>query len=119
MSIWTHIAGVVRLSDYNDDETSMFKIFKEGFDGNMPCGSEGSIQMFPIPKRLDYPTMRRQICFYGDLRDFGSNKVEVIRTWWSKIPEMLGNDRYVDQAIISIEPENGRRVILTEEDMQC
>ena len=37
--------------------------------------------------------------------------------WWYNIPQSLGNDCIIRQAVLQVNPENGKMIILTEKDM--
>ena len=129
MSIWTHITGCIRIDDYKmiiqpNNKTDFSKIFVRDTwyhpnkKGNLPTGSEGSIDVEFIDRNddgsLDY---RRTVAFFGDLRDFGKEDCKEVVDWWYHIPEKLGNSCEIRQAVLQISPEDGQIIILTEKDM--
>lgn len=130
MSIWTHIVGTIRI-----DDSTLFFSNKGGVDlsnlfirntwenpnehGNLPTGSEGSIDVEfitrPNDDGIDY---RKTIAFFGDLRDFEADDCDEIREWWKNIAIKLHEVKCsVRQAVLEINPEDGKTIILTERDM--
>ena len=127
MSIWSHVAGIIRVEDYskfaNGREKDFRKIFIEStFENpndkcNLPEGTEDSIRFEVINKSDEYACIK-ELVFFGDLRDFGKNNLEEIRTWWKKIPDMLGEGCYIRNAILQVWSEDDGSLILDKTDMK-
>lgn len=113
MSIWTHVAGIIRIDDTRFGGSNVKKI-KELIEEGLPYGSEDSLKF-----EVYEPAEKRSIAayvvsIYGDLRDFDSSS-EVI-DWFKgvcyKIEEMKSDDIiFIRQATITSrtegrEPEN-------------
>lgn len=118
MSVWTHVAGVIRVDDLPWAAKKDFdKIFRSSTfnnpnpDCNMPCGSEGSLQCIIWTNPADDDLFRYNITIWGDLRNYGTARIPEIKEWWDKTLKMCGMIR---QAVLEINPEDGQRVILTE-----
>jgi len=94
MSQWTHVNGSIRIdhlkvmSDYTD-LNSRFKTcgFTDGEiewkECNVPCGSEGSIQVNIWENPNDHHLAAYTVNFWGDLRDYDDEK-EIV-DWFTKI----------------------------------
>ena len=129
MSIWTHIAGCIRVDDMKmifqpNNKTDFSKIFVRNTwyhsndNGNLPTGSEGSIDVEFIDRADDEATdYIRAIALFGDLRDFDEEDCQSVIDWWYSIPQSLGNDCIIRQAVLQVSPENGKMIVLTEKDM--
>lgn len=128
MSVWTHVAGVIRIDDYSlmimNKKTDFSKIFIRNTwtypnkEGNLPEGSEGSLDVEFIDRmEPDSSSYIRTVCFFGDLRDVGAEDCNKIQKWWEDIPELLGEKYSIRQAVLEIKPENGVMSVLTEKDM--
>lgn len=128
MSIWTHITGCVRVDDlkmvFQHKKTDFSNIFvrdtwyHSNSKGNLPTGSEGSIDVEFIDRNDDESTdYIRTVAFFGDLRDFGKENCKKVVDWWRHIPESLGKSCIIRQAVLQISPEDGQTIVLTEEDM--
>ena len=59
----------------------------------------------------------RTIALFGDLRDFDEEDCQSVIDWWYSIPQSLGNDCIIRQAVLQVSPENGKMIVLTEKDM--
>lgn len=129
MSIWTHITGCIRVDDMKmilqpNNKTDFSKIFIKNTwyhpndNGNLPTGSEGSIDVEFI-ERIDDDTSdyMRTVALFGDLRDFDEEDCQSVIDWWYSIPQSLGNDCIIRQAVLQVSPENGKMIVLTEKDM--
>lgn len=127
MSIWTHVAGVVRIDairfdpndipdfdaifgrewtfdDMWDDEPAYIDSI-ENPDAFMPCGSEGSLEksVWINPDRSSMASY--VVTIFGDLRDYDS-PVSIIE-WFKKCCGKV----MVRQAIITVETEGREPVI--------
>ena len=130
MSIWTHITGCIRVDDMNmifqpNNKTDFSKIFVRDTwhhpsdNGNLPTGSEGSIDVEFIDRTDDEASNYiRTIALFGDLRDFNEEDCKSVIDWWYNIPQSLGNDCIIRQAVLQISPEDGQTIVLTEKDMK-
>lgn len=129
MSIWTHITGCIRVDDMKmlflpNNKTDFSKIFVRNTwyhpndNGNLPTGSEGSIDIEFIERTDDDASdYMRTIALFGDLRDFDEEDCQSVIDWWYNIPQSLGSDCIIRQAVLQVSPENGKMIILTEKDM--
>lgn len=120
MSVWTHIAGIIRVDDIRfTDEIPNFDIIfgkewtfddlwnstpvYDDFETNpetfMPSGSEGSLtkSVWVNPDRSEMGAYT--ISIFGDLRDYDTP--EKIVEWFKE----RCNEVWVRQAIISVETE--------------
>lgn len=119
MSQWTHVSGCIRYDAYRIDDAMEFvkteedvkkllgttfgyKDYQYAYDGDLPYGSEGSIQYNIVenPKSL---LAAFTVCIWGDLRDFGSDDVEYIRKWFARITTKEG--LMVRSAILLVDVE--------------
>lgn len=123
MSVWTHVAAVIRLDDYRaiaGDKEDLSKYFiRDTWDnpnekGNLPRGSEGSLDVEFIEK--DDDSITRNVCIFGDLRDV--DQLGDISRWWIGIAKGLPEWLDIRQAVLQAECENGKSLILTEKDMR-
>ena len=130
MSIWTHITGCIRVDDMKmilqpNNKTDFSKIFVRNTwyhpndNGNLPTGSEGSIDVEFIDRNDDESSSyMRTVAFFGDLRDFTQEDCQTIKDWWYNIPMQLGKGCSIRQAVLNVEPEDGESFLLTEKDMK-
>lgn len=110
MSIWTHVAGIIRIDDTRFGGSNVKKI-KELIEEDLPYGSEDSLKF-----EVYEPAEKRSIAayvvsIYGDLRDFDSSS-DVI-DWFKgvcyKIEEMKSDDIIsIRQAIITSRTEGSK-----------
>jgi len=127
MSIWTHVSGIIRIDDYkmfglSGQKTDLSKVFirntwfHRNENGNLPTGSEGSIDVEFIDRHEDDSTdYMRTVAFFGDLRDY--EDLSLIQSWWRNIPNILPESCGIRQAVLLAECETGQRLILTEKEM--
>ena len=130
MSIWTHITGCIRVDDMKmilqpNNKTDFSKIFVRNTwyhpndNGNLPTGSEGSIDVEFIDRNDDESSSyMRTVAFFGDLRDFTQEDCQTIKDWWYNISTQLGKGCSIRQAVLNVEPEDGESFVLTEKDMK-
>lgn len=93
MSIWTHVAGIIRIDDTRFDGSNVKRI-KEIVKDSLPYGSEGSLK-FEVCESPEHSSIAAYVVsIFGDLRDFDSSS-EVI-DWFKgvccKIDEMNSDD---------------------------
>ena len=132
MSIWTHVAGMIRV-DHNffnieeDDKSieyktqqALSKIFisslynKYNAKCNMPNGSEDSLQFKVILR--DYPNSVNvaQIAFWGDLRDYDYDKAKKeFKPWLKKVIKKLERNKLnIRQLSFLVSPEDSNHQIV-------
>jgi len=131
MSVWTHVAGCIRIDDMKKmgllnnqkDEIDLNKIFirntwnNPNDNGNMPTGSEGSIDVEITDRNEEGTEYMRVVTLFGDLRDYGKKQCEELKKWWYDIPQKLGRDGYIRNAVLQVTPGDGESFVLTEKDM--
>jgi len=122
MSVWTHVAGVIRVDclrclgkkpDFNKIFVS--ELWNEDTFGacNMPMGSEGSLDFRVIENPNRDSLAAYTVVIFGDLRDFSVANIPEIEDWWNKVLDQCG---CVRQAILQIQPEDGDVKILEQKD---
>lgn len=129
MSTWTHVAGVIRVDDYSvvlgKESSSLQDTFIRNTwyhpneNGNMPMGSEGSLDV-EIIKRPEEEGMEymKTVTIFGDLRDFGKDDIDIIKNWWKDLAKKLAPSCSIRQAVLEINPEDSNvSFILTDKDM--
>lgn len=128
MSIWTHVAGTIRIDDMGaivGISRDLSKVFirdtwyNPDDNGNMPMGSEGSLDVEIIERNEeDSMSYMKTVAVFGDLRDVGKDNCESIREWWKTIPFRLKRGCAIREAVIRVYPEDGEAFVLTEMDME-
>lgn len=121
MSIWTHVAGVIRVDCLRCifEHPDFNKIFVKSLwdeynpDCNMPSGSEGSLDFRVIENPNKDSLAAYTVVIFGDLRDFGAEDIPTIEKWWNRVLEQCGMIR---QAILQIQPEDSDTKILEQKD---
>ena len=126
MSIWTHVAGVIRIDDFRMDDRTNAQIKRDltnligkelsFYDSDrkwndqerhpekyLPCGSEGSLKasIWINPKKSSlaaYP-----VTIFGDLRDYDSANEIIL--WFNKKINEIREHYMVRQATITAETE--------------
>lgn len=122
MSVWTHVAGVIRVDcirgmtkkpDFN--KVFVRELWNENTSGacNMPMGSEGSLDFRVIENPNKDAIAAYTVVIFGDLRDFGVADIPEIEDWWNKVLDQCG---WIRQAILQIQPEDGDVKILEQKD---
>lgn len=122
MSVWTHVAGVIRVDCIRCISKPEFdKIFIKSLwdehnpDCNMPMGSEGSLDFRIIENPNKDSLAAYTVVIFGDLRNFGAEDIHKIEKWWDKVLEQCGMIR---QAILQIQPGDGDVKILEQKDVK-
>ena len=122
MSVWTHVAGVIRVDCIRGmtkkpdfDKIFVRELWDENSSGlcNMPMGSEGSLDFRVIENPNKNALAAYTVVVFGDLRDFGVADIPEIEDWWNKVLEQCG---WIRQAILQIQPEDGDVKILEQKD---
>lgn len=134
MSIWTHVAGIIRVDGTMgvltglDEKKALEKIMGHtaSFEGDdaewdrcdVPIGSEGSIQycvdITAVDNEYGGSLSRGHISIWGDLRDY--DDVDAIKEWFGGIIRKLRPDFSPRDAVLSIDKEFGGKVVCVLED---
>lgn len=119
MSVWTHVAGVIRVDSIRGlmPAPKFDKIFVKSLWGdtnisNMPSGSEGSLDYRIIENPDEASMAAYTVVIFGDLRDYGADRTEDIKDWWERV---LSEFEMVRQAVLQVCPEDGESVILSKD----
>lgn len=118
MSIWTHVIGGIRLDGFAFEQTDINKLKKvfiqSTFDNwnekcNMPCGSEGSIRYKVIKNDNKSCLNVCQIALWGDLRDYGSDRIKKeFKIWLESVKKKLKKEGFlIRQLLLTAECEDG------------
>lgn len=128
MSVWTHVAGIVRIDDLQflgqtdwlayfgkeclySDSGEVWKDADEHPDEYLPMGSEGSLRS-SIWKNPDPHSMAAYtVMIFGDLRDYCTSNTIV--DWFKKKLEGIP---LVRQAVITVYTEGEKAITYTYED---
>lgn len=132
MSVWTHVAGIVRIDDirfdpndtpdfdaifgrewtFNDmwDDEPVYREFEINPDVFMPSSSEGSLQkiIWINPDRNEMASY--VVTIFGELRDYDTP--EDIISWFNNCCKNV----WVRQAIITVETEGREPIIYRYEE---
>ena len=93
MSYWTHVNCIVRVDDvfgYRFDDGTLRDLFKtctydssekEFAECNVPCGSEGSLQVSIWINPSEYGVDRYTVSIFGDLRDYEETRQQESVEW--------------------------------------
>jgi len=120
MSVWTHVAGVIRVDalpalGLKPDFKKIFikKLWDEEDEGecNMPYGSEGSLDYRIIENKDKTSLAAYTVVIFGDLRDRGTEDLDNIKNWWEKT---LKEFNMVRQAVLQILPEDSPEPIVLQ-----
>ena len=127
MSIWTHVAGVIRLDSLHcmeDITPQIKKLFNTWeFESplseiekcNVPDGSEGSLQIEIWENPDKSCSASHNIYIFGDLRDYGKDDKKKFIAWWKKTIKncrKIKNCFGIRNAVINIEFEDGDYLVL-------
>lgn len=130
MSVWTHVAGCIRVDSIKciyDITPEIKKIFKScAFESprkdwdtcNMPCGTEGSVQWSLWVNPDESALASHTITLFGDLRSYGKEEENDFVSWWKRVLSELATCKGsfgVRDAIISASFEDGNTIILDKE----
>ncbi len=120
MSVWTHVAGIIRVDGLRIDDDAKPDWDKiigkelnwgdpheiwDDYDKNpetfMPCGSEGSLNkvIWENPNKSSLASYT--VSIFGDLRDYAD--FAEIKKWFAKIC----NELWIRNAVITVECELG------------
>ena len=93
MSYWTHVNCIMRVDEvfgYRFDDGRLRDLFKtctynssekEFAECNVPCGSEGSLQVSIWINPSEYGVDRYTVSIFGDLRDYEESRHQEIVEW--------------------------------------
>jgi len=132
MSVWTHVAGVVRIDGFSvhDKEISAAINVKLGsivyFDSpdtvwndaccdkikTPPMGSEGSLQYEYCISGAASQLARGQITIWGDLRDFGRSDCTIIKDWLNALVPKDDDDYDIRQGLVLVNVEGHRPFVI-------
>lgn len=122
MSVWTHVAGIIRFDGFRIDDVKLdwdkivgkelnwgdpYEIWADR-DKNpktfMPCGSEGSLNkvIWENPDKSSLASYT--VSVFGDLRDY--DDLTEIKKWFAEVCRKL----WVRNAVITAECELGSRL---------
>ena len=118
MSIWTHVAAIIRIDTIKgfgmgpQSKEELEKVLGPvaKFDGSdedwnsctLPCGSEGSLQYAIWENEDEHCVAAFTVSVFGDLRDY--DETESIEKWFN---EFCGKFPLIRQAICVAEVEGG------------
>ncbi len=119
MSVWTHVAGIIRVDGLRSDDTKpdwdkiigkelgwgdpheIWDDYDKNPEAFMPCGSEGSLKkvIWENPNKSSLASYT--VSIFGDLRDYGD--LAEIKKWFERVCSKL----WVRNAVITAECELG------------
>lgn len=125
MSVWTHVAGIIRVDDIDWDDgcytapnwdeivgkelfyqsdSTLWDEYDNNPDAFMPTGSEGSLHksIWVNPKKSS--VTKYSVSIFGDLRDYGD--IDAVANWFGSVCEKL----WVRNAFITVECELGAKL---------
>lgn len=118
MSVWTHVAGVVRVDgivcDFDkvfgkeclwESDNNIWDDAELNPDDYMPMGSEGSLEKSVWTNPDAYCMARYTVSVFGDLRDYNDSKA--IIEWFKNSCDKVA----VRQAVITIKVEGQEPII--------
>lgn len=128
MSVWTHVAGIIRINDIRLDNylpnfdkivgkeclfeslENTWRDMKNNPNDYMPCGSEGTLQksIWVNPDKNEMAAYT--ISVFGDLRDY--EEPQSIIDWFIKVCNGCG---WIRQATITVETEGNKTLNYTYE----
>lgn len=119
MSVWTHVTGVIRVDSIRGlmpapkfDKIFVKRLWGDNNISNMPTGSEGSLDYRVIENPDESAMAAYTVVIFGDLRDYGADRIQDIKDWWERV---LSEFEMVRQAVLQICPEDGEPVILKKD----
>lgn len=131
MSVWTHVAGIIRVDsfpgvdfpkpDFDDligkscnwnDHEDVWADYGKNPEKYMPGGSEGTIEkvVWTNPDKSDLSAYT--VSIFGDLRDFDESDFHKIKTWLSITFKRINDGKenaFIRQACVLVEREYGAR----------
>lgn len=113
MSIWTHIAGCIRIDSmkcHHGIASELAKILK-AVEKDIPIGSEGALTYDVIKNPDEYMVAKYYIALHGDLRDYDSSKEIEVKLWWDKLIKKIGKNN-IRQAVLQVNFEDMKDSII-------
>lgn len=112
MSFWTHVNGSLRVDSLTGDMRNLFRTV--GFWGkdeeweacNVPCGSEGSLDISIWYNPQPNDASRYTINFFGDLRGFEEDEQPEIIEWLDNL--IKDNNMIIRGGIVTINKKTYR-----------
>lgn len=139
MSVWTHVAGIIRVDSFHsvgfpkpdfdkligksccwNDSGSTWDDYGKNPEKYMPGGSEGALEksIWDNPDPSDLAAY--VVSVWGDLRDFGNEDFDKIKSWFGEVLKRINNGKenaFIRQASILVECEYGdRKMYIANED---
>lgn len=128
MSIWTHVAGIVRIDDIRflgetnwteyfgkevhfSSPKDVWEDYDEHPEGYLPVGSEGGLYSSLWVNPDEHSMAAYTLMIFGDLRDYVTP--EKIIEWFK---EKLSGIPVVRQAVITVETEGLESVVYNYEE---
>ena len=120
MSVWTHVAGVVRIDAlripgvFSDSRSRIEERIQP-----MPAGSEGPLSFFVYENEIKSSLSAFTLTFFGDLRDYDLRDEQTekeLRKWFA----LITKGGMIRQAVMHVdcEPELFKRIIHRIHDAQ-
>jgi len=122
MSIWTHVAGTIRVDALRivepiPDVMNPRKVLgptnlydEDNPKSTLPCGSEGSLNYDIWTNPEEHDMAAHTVSIFGDLRDY--DNLDEIKKWFEDVVGKL----MVRQAVLTASVEGGPTMILVLED---
>ena len=111
MSIWTHVAGIIRVDwlpiKITFDEA--MKTVKKIVETDVPAGTEGPIKFYYQKVISGYTVLLTNVVIYGDLRSF--DDIDKIESWFRRVVSELDNEFMIRQAVLDVYTESSARYI--------
>lgn len=111
MSVWTHVAGCIRIDELPPDNTDFNMLIQEKLAAKFsrpPEGSEGPIHYHVVPTGEDGSIAWGLVYLYGDLRDFDDSEVPAILNWLNGACKGL----WIRSCCVKIDVEYGRSYLI-------
>lgn len=132
MSVWTHVAGIIRYDDLRSITPESLLLFKYkkalgitcDFEDseemnelcNVPCGTEGSLQWNLTENPHIDDLAAYIVTIWGDLRDY--DDLDEIKAWFERC--VIGEHFLVRNAVLHAKVEYGpERIWVIESDQDC
>lgn len=111
MSVWTHVAGIIRIDDLRFDERSPKEVIAKSLS-YIPGGSEGCLD-YSVNVNPDISHLAAYvISIWGDLRDY--DDADEVKEWFVNWCDVLGNIfAGIRNAVITIEVEEQEPITVT------